>query len=513
LAIFSIVSDPLLRYNPKAFFLSLLVFLLLGVLAYFLLGLLRRSPILTELRAPSTFFVFSLLLMLFFRQSSLIIGSRLALALRVLILISSTYLGVKILKMVVIDFFLAHWKGVKPPAILGNLFSFLLYLLSLLFILHYVLEVNLTPILATSAVVTVVVGLALQDLLGNLFSGLALQFEKSFEVGDWVSVQDQIGKVAEMNWRSIKLHTREDDFVVIPNGSIAKEVIINYSQPEVRHARVLRIGFPYQLPPTKVREVIQETVRDTKGILAHPPAQSRPFQYKDFSIEYEVRFWIDDFSQFGRIEGEFLALLWYRLDRAGIFVPFPTQHLYLHPYSEKVRAEDKSKITGRIVESLRGIEILSPLSSAELERVASQVRVERFSAGEIVLRQGDPGDSFFVIKEGKVEVSLGDCRGDRRLLTELGKGNIFGEMSLLTGEARSANIIALSDCEFLVLDKQGFGEILTANPTVAHALSEILAKRKLEQDQERAKGKQEKKTIEESSRNILEKIKAFFGLT
>jgi len=98
------------------------------------------------------------------------------------------------------------------------------------------------------------------------------------------------------------------------------------------------------------------------------------------------------------------------------------------------------------------------------------------------------------------------------VLTHLGRGNIFGEMSLLTGEARSANIVALTDCEFLVLDKKGFQDILTANPTIARSLSEILAKRKLEQDQERAKGKQEKKMIEESTRSILEKIKAFFGL-
>jgi small-conductance mechanosensitive channel/CRP-like cAMP-binding protein len=506
-------SNLLLHYSPNAFLLALLTFLVLGSLAFLFLHLFQRKPLLAELRAPSTLFVFALLVALFFRQSSLIIGPRLHLTLKVFILIASTFLGVKILKMVLIDFFLAHWKGVKPPAILGNLLSFFLYLLSFSLILYYILEVNLTPILATSAVLTVVVGLALQDILGNLFSGLALHLEKSFEVGDWVAVRDQMGKVAEMNWRSIKLQTREDNFVIIPNTSISKEMIVNYSQPELRNARTLRVGLPYQLPPTRVREVVRQTAQDTQGILAEPPPEIRPLQYKDFSIEYEIRFWISDFSRFGQIEGEFLSLLWYRLDRAGIHVPFPTQHLYLHPYSQRIREDQKARLTGEILESLRRIEIFSPLNDSELERVATQVRAERFFKGETILYQGDPGDSFFVIKEGEVEVSLGDCKGDHRVLTQLGKGNIFGEMSLLTGATRSANIVALTDCEFLVLDKKGFQDILTANPTIAHSLSEILAKRKLEQEQERAKGKQEKKMIEENSRSILEKIKAFFGLT
>jgi len=505
-------SDLLLQYNPNAFLLALLTFLVLGSLALLLLRLFRHKPRLAELRAPSTLFVFALLLALFFRQSSLIIGPRLHLVLKVLILIASTFLGVKTLKIVLIDFFLAHWKGVKPPAILGNLLSFFLYLLSFFFILHYILEVNVTPILATSAVLTVVIGLALQDILGNLFSGLALHVEKPFEVGDWVSVGEQLGKVAEMNWRSIKLLTLEDDFVVIPNGSISKETIVNHSRPEGWHARVVKVGLPYEFPPNKVREVIQETARHTKGILGEPPPRIRPLQYKDFLIEYEVRFWVSDYSQVTKTEGEFLSLLWYRLDRAGIYIPFPTQHLYLHPYSQRIREDRKSRATEEILESLRRIEIFSPLNGSEMERVAAQVRVERFSRGETVLYQGDPGDSFFVIEEGEVEVNLGDIKGDHRVLTRLGKGNIFGEMSLLTGAARSANIVALTDCEFLVLDKKGFQDILTANPTIAHSLSEILAKRKLEQDQEMAKHRGKEVVIEESSRSILEKIKAFFGL-
>jgi CRP-like cAMP-binding protein len=117
-----------------------------------------------------------------------------------------------------------------------------------------------------------------------------------------------------------------------------------------------------------------------------------------------------------------------------------------------------------------------------------------------------------VIEEGEVEVKLGDSKGDRRVLTRSGKGNIFGEMSILTGEPRSASIVALTDCEFLILDKKGFQDILTADPTIAHSLSEILAKRKLEQDQEMAKDGGKEIVIEESSRSILEKIKAFFGM-
>jgi len=505
-------SHLLREFDPKIFLLALLTFLVLTGLIFLFLRLLRRISTLAKVRIPAGLFAFSLLLSFFLHHSSLTTGPSLSLAIRVFILVAGAYLAVKLLEMVVIDFFLAHWKGMKPPAILGNVLSFFLYLLSLFLILHYVLRVNLTPILATSAVLTMVIGLALQDILGNLFSGLALHWEKSFEVGDWVSIRDQMGRVAEMSWRTIKLQTPEDNFVIIPNGSISREMIINYSRPQVPHARVIKVGLPYGVPPTRVFEVVQETARDTRGILSQLPPQVRALQYGNFSVEYEIRFWISDFSRFIAIEGEFLKILWYRLDRAGIYIPFPTQHLYLHPFSQRAQADQKSRTIQEILQSLRGIEIFSPLNSSELERVASQVRVERYSGQEMVLRQGAPGDSFFVIKEGEVEVSLGDRLEGRRIIARLGKGNIFGEMSLLTGEARSANITAVTDCEFLVLDKEGFQDILTANPMIAHALSEILAKRRLELDQEMAKGKPREKIIQESCQSILEKIKAFFGL-
>jgi small-conductance mechanosensitive channel/CRP-like cAMP-binding protein len=428
----------------------------------------------------------------------------------VLLLITGAYLGVKALEVAAFDIFLTYWRGVKPPAILGNLFSFVLCLVSFFLVLHYVLQVNLTPILATSAILTVVIGLALQDILGNLFSGLVFQMEKSFEVGDWVRVGDQLGRVAEMNWRSIKLQTQEDDFVIIPNSSLSREMIINHTQPHIPHARVLRVGLPYEIPPSRARKAIEETAKGVEGILPQPKPQVRVKAYGDFAIQYEIQFWIADFSQFDKIEGDFLGLLWYRLDRAGIYVPVPTRHLYLHPYSHQVQREQRSGISREILEVLRRIEILSPLNPMELEKAASRVRVERYSAQEMVLCQGDPGDSFFAIKEGEVEVSVGDYPKQRRVLAHLGTGDIFGEMSLLTGATRSANIVTLTDCELLVLDKNGFQDILTANPTIAQALSVILAKRRQELDQEMAK--QVGMDVEEEGHSILKKIRAFFGL-
>jgi small-conductance mechanosensitive channel/CRP-like cAMP-binding protein len=502
-----------LEFDPRVFLLSLLISLAGLTLILLWLRLARRINLLAKLRGPGALFALFLVASYSLRHSSLHVPSGVIAGSRLLILVAGAYLGVKVAEVLLIDIFLTRWKGVRPPAILGNVLCFFLYLLSLFLILHYVLQVNLTPILATSAVVTVVVGLALQDILGNLFSGLALHWEKPFQVGDWVSIRDQLGRVAEMSWRSVKLQTPEDHFLIIPNASISREILVNYSQPDRPHARVLRVGLPYGVPPTKVRQVVEETARKVPGVMADPSPLIRPLQYGSYSIEYEIRLWISDFSRFIEIEGEFLKLLWFRLDRAGIYIPFPTHHLYVHPFSPRVQADSASQVRKEIAGVLRGVDILSPLNDCELEKVAAQVRTERYAAGEVVLRQGDSGDSFFVIKEGMVEVSLGEGREQRRVLARLGRGNFFGEMSLLTGETRSANVIALTDCEFLVLNKEGFHDVLSANPMIAQALSQILAKRRLELDQERAKGLPKEKLIAESSQSILEKIKAFFGLT
>jgi small-conductance mechanosensitive channel/CRP-like cAMP-binding protein len=503
-------SEILLELNPKVFLLALLAFMALTVLAFLLLRLLRRHPLLAKFRLPSSLFALALLLAFFLRNSSLPTGPVLDGIIQILLLLTGAYLGVKALEVAAFDIFLTHWRGVKPPAILGNLFSFVLCLVSFFLVLHYVLRVNLTPILATSAIFTAVIGLALQDILGNLFSGLVFQMEKSFEVGDWVRVGDRLGRVAEMNWRSIKLQTQEDDFVIIPNSSLSREMIINHTQPHIPHARVLKVGLAYGIAPSRARKAIEETAQSVKGILPQPKPQIRVKAYGDFAIDYEIQFWIADFSQFDKIEGDFLGLLWYRLDRADICVPFPTQHLYLHPFSHQVQRDQRSEISKEILQVLQGIEILSPLNPVELEKAASRVRVERYCAQEMVLHQGDPGDSFFAIKEGEVEVSVGDYPREHRVLARLGKGDIFGEMSLLTGATRSANIVALRDCEFLVLDKNGFQDIVAANPTIAQALSVILAKRRQELDQEMAK--QVGMDVEEERRSILKKIRAFFGL-
>jgi len=187
----------------------------------------------------------------------------------------------------------------------------------------------------------------------------------------------------------------------------------------------------------------------------------------------------------------------------------------LFTVSPEVQERGRVERVASILEVLKRVEILKPLSGEEMKRLAEGARAHRYALGEPIVRQGEEGDSFFVITSGRVEVSASDETGARAVLAQLGGGDFFGEMSLLTGERRSATVTALEDTEMIVVDKANFAQVITANPSIAQSLSEILERRLIENaakmaELERARPKE--KSAVESRDSLLKRIRSFFRL-
>jgi small-conductance mechanosensitive channel/CRP-like cAMP-binding protein len=434
---------------------------------------------------------------------------------RSLVLFSAIYLAIKLGDVLLVDFVIARRRKFLPPAILRELVCIGLYAVALLTIIATVLHIDLMPLLATSAVLSLVAGLALQETLSNFFAGVTLATERPFKPGEWVQIGQHVGQVMEMGWRAVKIEIfEEDDYLIVPNSVVAKEQIVNFSQPDPINGLKLRVGVHYRHPPSRVIAALLEAVRGVRGVLEVPAPTARVVRYGDSSIEYQLRYWINDFEQSTRVEGDILAGIWYAFKRHGIEIPFPIRTVHLHAVTEETeRAAHERGLAERLA-LVREVDFLSPLSSDEQLQVARSLQPLLYETGRTVVRQGDEGDSLYLVSNGRVGVWVSEGQREGQLVATLGRGQCFGEMSLLTGAPRSATVRTLEDCELFMLGKAQFREVLLANPQVAEALSQILARRQQEHDAAltRDRGAAAQARRADRERQLVSRIRAFFGL-
>lgn len=366
--------------------------------------------------------------------------------------------------------------------------------------------------LTTSAVGALIIGLALQDTLGNLFAGLALQIEKPFFVGDWVKLEELDGRVMEVTWRATKIRSRAGTFHIIPNTVIAKGQIVNCTHPS-RVVRIDRtIGFSYEIPPNKIKETVLATMAEIPEILKRPAPDVLLDAYNDFSIDYRCRFWIDDFGNMELILDKFSTLLYYRLERTGIKIPFPIRDLRIQrtPAAREKEAK-KEQLSEERRQWLAETDLFAPLDSDTLARIAHAMERVTFAKDEPIIHQGESGDSMFFIVRGKVQVVV-ERHGIMNQVATLQEGQYFGEMALLAGEERSATVIASTDVDTYVLDKGGFGEILSDHPEIAEKISAVIAEREAILRAKSEELEKERPKQSEVQQTLLKKIRRFFNL-
>lgn len=361
------------------------------------------------------------------------------------------------------------WRA-NVPTLFRDLSRFILILVGFVIIFSTVWNQDLSSLITALGVGSLVIGLALQDTLGNLFSGIAILFEKPYGEGDWIEVDGTVGKVEAINWRATRLLTRDGDRVVIPNSVVSSGKITNESQPPGAGYEEYRIGFSYNDPPNKVKRVMLETIRTTRGVLADPPPQVRTLSYDDSSISYQVRFAINDFSILPGLKDEFATRIWYAAKRNGLNIPFPIRTLYHYDGEAVDAAADESAVTNSLSQ-------LATLTTAPQEDALSEGMImKHFAAGETVLKAGEKSNLIYTVLSGQVSLRLDTDNGSEALLT-LAQGDIFGVESLLRGEGSSVNIIALHDLELVGLTKEAVMKMVRRKPSFARELEEIIEAR------------------------------------
>jgi len=416
------------------------------------------------------------------------------------------YLVVRLFTTIVFDLAFRVRRGYEAPTLARNIVSIVAF--ATLFFLTFnkiYPGVNLGALFTTSAIFGVILGLALQDTLGNFFAGISLQADRPFQVGDVIVVgqQHHTGVVEGITWRAIKIRTFQNHVVLVSNSNAAKEAI-EVCPRENLNARLIFFSTVYTDSPAKTIHVVREAIHDAENVSRKITPIVRIRNLGESSIEWEIKYWLEDYAKYNDTDALVRQRVWYALRRNGLSFAFPTRTIHV---------ERKSISTGilkdgqGVIDRLLAVEIFAPLSAEETEKLAAASASHVFAPGEMVIRAGDQGSSMFVVHNGRVQVQVTE-NGKPRNVAILNEGDFFGEMALFTGEPRTANVVAIEETEVLEIGHAAMKPLFESNPDLAESISYIIAERRAGL----AVREQEASATTNEPAGLLNSIRRFFGL-
>ncbi len=329
------------------------------------------------------------------------------------------YFSVRVINAAIFDFAFRVRRGYEAPSLVRNIFTLVAF--TVLFVLIFkslYTDVQLGAIFTTSAIFGVIIGLALQDTLGNFFAGISLHADRPFQVGDVIVVgqQKHTGVVESINWRAIKIRTFQNHIVLVSNSNAAKEAI-EVAPRENLNARLVFFGTLYTDSPAKTIHVVRESVRDADNVSEKITPIVRIRNLGDSAIEWEIKYWLDDYAKYNDTDALVRQRVWYALRRNGLTFASPT--LTLH--TERKAVTRPTTAEEQIADRLSAVDVFSPLSSEELKQLATATMGHVFAPGETLIRAGDEGSSMFVVHNGRVAVQVVE-RGNPRTVAVLTEG-------------------------------------------------------------------------------------------
>ncbi|MFA6317761.1 MAG: mechanosensitive ion channel family protein [Elusimicrobiota bacterium] len=407
-----------------------------------------------------------------------------------------------------------------PPALLQDISLALAYLLAVFSVLTGA-GVNLSGILATSAVITAVIAFSLQDTLGNLIGGMVLHLESSFSPGDRIRFGEVEGVVREVRWRQTAVASPNGDLIFIPNSALMKgtvSVLGRAGESSLRRLTEVPFCSGYQHAPNEIIGAVTETLGEDppEGVAPEPPPDCVLAELKESCAVYRVRYWLTDLSRRGLVDSAIRARVYYALSRAGIKLSVAAHSVVVTESAEGLQKRREKEEADKRRAALAGVDILRSLTDAELQQLALRLKPTLFAKGETITRQGASADWLYIVSSGEAEVFVGTRTGSAtRSVARLKAGDFFGEMGLMTGEPRSATVVALCDAACYRLDRDGFRDILAARPGLAEGISRLLAERKLGLDAARGELKEDAAAgdLAQEQRTLLSTIRVFFGLS
>ncbi len=368
--------------------------------------------------------------------------------------------------------------GHAAPRLLVDLVRAILAIIVFVCILTLVFQQPINGLIVSSGVLGIVLGIALQRMILDFFSGIALNVEKPFRVGEWINVNGIDGRVNEVTWRATYLVTLDQTMVIIPNSELSQSTVINYEHPEGFFRTKLAVALEYGVTIEDASRVLLGAVCSTAGLLEHPAPDVVVTSFGADGIEYQVRWFVSSFTDVVHSRSRVAAAVNRALYFAGMGVPFPKRDVYYSPMPEReISREDMPLVM------LKRTDLFASLDETDIQTLAQSMTHRLFDPRQTVVKQGDSGESLFIVADGLLDVHVQHEGKPLRRVARLTSGQFFGEMSLLTGDPRTATVTTATACSLYELDKSSLESILTSRPAIAKTLSHAVAARQLQTQQ------------------------------
>ena len=342
--------------------------------------------------------------------------------------------------------------------------------------------VDVSSLVTTSAILTAVIAFAMQDTLGNVLSGLAIQLDNSLQVGDWVQLDHVSGRVIDIRWRSTLIETRSWETVVVPNSLLMKASVAivgrREGQPQ-QWRRTLTFQVDPGVPPARVISTLEDEMRELAipNVARAPTARCILVGFDRGNLLYQLRYFLTDLAEDDPTDSMVRVHLFATLQRAGIRVAEPQHTVHAVQRDEAHAANVRRRELSRRMQALAGIPFFAALPDAERTEIAERLQYAPFARGDIITKQGNTAHWLYMVAYGEAEVVYEGPQGAAQVIGRIGAGEIFGEMALISGEARGATVVAKTDVECYRLDRASFQELIGARPEIAEEVKRVMGVR------------------------------------
>ncbi len=420
---------------------------------------------------------------------------------------------IRIVDDIVWPIILERRLGRTIPRLLKDLVRFIVVIVAVGVIVSVVFEKSITGFLAASGVVGLVLGFALQNMIADFFSGIALNLEHSFAVGDRVKIEgsDLTGDVAEITWRTTIIHDFSGNSIIIPNSRMANMKVENFHKPVREHYNWHFITLDFDVPIERAERVILAGMKHGLaqfGVTAAPIARVR--LPNERGMEYLMVYTVPEYRFRGRLRAAIIRSVMHHLKVAGIRPVYPKLNLYSAdmPKLDPEQMPDPYSL-------IKLVSMFTILDEQERVELAGRMTPQFFSAGDVIVEQGEPGASMYIVAEGLLYVYIAQADSDELLkVADFIPGQFMGEMALLTGEARSATVKAETDALVYEITKEDMESLLKRRPEIAEGLSEVMAQRLLEREEfiQNLPTEQQEAEVKNFASQLLAKMRGFFGV-
>ncbi|HEY4374856.1 MAG TPA: mechanosensitive ion channel family protein [Burkholderiales bacterium] len=373
-----------------------------------------------------------------------------------------------------------------------------------------------SSLLASTAVVTAVVAFAMQDTLGNILGGLAIQLDDSIHVGDWVRVDEISGKVADIRWRYTAIETRNWETVIVPNSELMKRkfsVLARRQEGPPQWRRHVLFNVDLAAPPTRVIPAIEKAIREAEiaNVAAAPQPNCVLMGFEHGYGQYDMRYWLTDPQQDDPTDSQVRVHIYAALQRAGLRLAVEERDIRLTEQTEEHRHQVQEREISRRISALRVVDLFNTLTPDEQRTVAERLAYMPYAQGEVVTRQGNVAHGLYILTGGEVDILI-DLDSHRQCIATLGAGTFFGEMGMLTGAPRSATVVAKSNVECYRLDKSHFEMVIRSRPTLVDEISRVMASRQTDLQAAVSKALNEDAALHAHG-ELFNRICGFFGIS